>query len=160
MLCLSFKWIQIAQMCAKATRLRLIGSALMPQSELCWDFSLTAKIPSTSAERQPLGGEAVKRDRKQTVVNKGHSGEWGPLLCWLLEGCTGPDSRSRWLPTERKTAWPGSPHYTPVVAAVVVQRQQDKWAFFKAGDCRLCIQASAWKSWHHLVVRTQIARTE
>lgn len=120
-------------MCAKATRLRLISFALMPQSKLCWNFSLTAKITSTSAECQPLGGEAVNGDRKQTVVNKGHSRQWGPPCCvdyW--RAVHRPNSRCRWLPTERPTTQPGSPHYTPVVVTVVVECQQDKSALISS----------------------------
>lgn len=87
----TFCLCQIAWMCAKATRLRLISFALMPQSKLCWNFSLAAKITSASAECQALGGEAVNGDRKQTVVNKGHSGEWAPPAVLIIGGLyTGP----------------------------------------------------------------------
>lgn len=63
-------------MCVKAAMLGLIRSALTLWSDLCWEVALATELTSTSAECQTLGGEAVNRDRKQTVVNKDHSGEW------------------------------------------------------------------------------------
>lgn len=126
MLCLSFKWIQIPQMCVKASRLRLICSALMLQSKLCWDFSLEAKITFTSAECQPLRGEAVNRDRKQTVVSKGHSREWAPHAVLIIGGLyTGliPGGPQR-------GQQPGLAHLITLLllGPVVVEGQQDKLA--------------------------------
>lgn len=64
-----------------ATMLCLISSVLTPRSDLCRDAALAAEVTSAAAKCQSIGGEAVNQDTKQTVVNKGPSRVWAPLLC-------------------------------------------------------------------------------